>query len=462
MNRNISEFVQLIGEWKLIVNADQVKTGMLTKRQGYVKIFDAVDSGAEILSLIPFDIAGINKLIMINAAGKLYSSDLSGANWGSAILTGLSQTKRWGYTVMSDAAGTKYMILGNGTEVYKTADGVTFTTVSGAPLGKYWTTMFQRVFCSGVEADPDLLHWCSIGDLTDWSAVAPHDSNSQNIDRFSGGVIKNIRALNDRVVIFKERRMKRWDGDTLRTLRTSHGLTAPYSLAEIDGFCFSLDRDAIRLYDGNTTQNISEKIRDLIEGISFASTNVERICGEVFQKRYYLSVGNITDEDGNVITNAWIVYDYNRSIFWLYSLASQAVTMTKFVNSSGVENLYFADTAGVLYKMFSGDTDNTENIEMKLRSHILYPTGGEITIAPKEVVVASRFADEMKFMIAADEGAPINVGELDKPVTTLVAPDEFGDGCRGLELIIEHSAAGRPSFKGCTIKYDVVSDNRKE
>lgn len=459
INRNVSPLLPILGEWKLIVNADIDKVGVASKRDGYVKFLNAPDA-SEILNLIPFNVGSINRIIMINAAGKLYSALATDSTWGTAKLTGLSTSKRWGYTIMSDDSGNMYMILGNGSVVYKTADGVNFSSVSGAPLARYWTQLFQRVYASGVDADPDVLHWCSVGDLTDWSVVAPSDSASLNIDKFDGGTIQNIRALNDRVVIWKNRKIKRWDEEYLKTVMASAGLDAPYSLADIDGMSFTFDREAIRLYDGNYPQNISEPIKDLIYGISKSATNLQRICGEVFKNRYYLSVGDITDEDSNTITNAWIVYDFIKNMFWLYSLADHTTAIAKFINgTTGEQNLYFGDVNGQCYKMFSGDMDDDANIEMKLQSHIIYPVGAEAIITPKKITVAGKAMDEAKVMIACDFGSPENVGELPDPVSVNTGLDnKFGNGVRGFEMNIEHATKGKPYFYGYTFNYDIEEE----
>lgn len=455
MHRNVSPLAVLKGEWKKIVNWDISKIGCATKRDGYTYILNTPDA-SEILTLIPFEVGSYRKLIMINAAGKLYCADPAvDSTWGSAKLTGLSTSGRWGWTVLHDGSGNPYMILGNGIEVYKTTNGTTFSAVSGAPLAKYWASYQERVYAAGVPADEDVLHWCSIGDLTNWSAVAPNDSSSLNIDKHSGGTIQNIRALNDRIVIYKKTRMKRWDEEYLRTVMSSDGLDAPYSLAEINGMAFSLDRNAIRLYDGNAPQELSSKIEDLIFGINFGTTNTPRICGEVFKKKYYLSVGTITDEDGNTISNAWIVYDFNKNAFWLYSLAHQATAMTKLMCSDGVQRLYFGGTAGKVWQMFSGDTDDGTEIEAYLEGHVFYPAGIETFIEPKEVTVVSKFGHEMKVQLTDDySDNTITIGEFDKPVTSNLT-SELGKNVLGLVVRVAHASKGKPIFYGFTLGMEV-------
>jgi len=455
MHRNVSPMAVLKGEWKKIVNWDIAKIGCATKRDGYTAILNVPDA-SEILTLIPFEVGSYRLLIMINAAGKLYVADPAvDSTWGTAKLTGLSTTGRWGWTVLHDDSGVPYMILGNGTEVYKTTDGDTFSTVSGAPLAKFWASYQERVYAAGVPADEDVLHWCSIGDLTDWSAVSPSDSGSLNIDKHSGGTIQNIRALNDRVVIYKKTRMKRWDEEYLRTVMSSDGLDAPYSLAEINGMAFSLDRNAIRLYDGNSPQELTSKIEDLIFGIDFGSTNTPRICGDVFKKKYYLSVGTITDEDGDTISNAWIVFDFNKNAFWLYSLAHQATAMTRLMCSDGVQRFFFGGTAGKVWEMFNGDDDDGTDIEAFLEGHVIYPAGIETFIDPKEVLVASKFGHEMTVQLTDDyTDNTMTIGEFDKPVTSNLT-DQLGNNVLGLVVRVVHSTKGKPIFYGFSLGFEV-------
>jgi hypothetical protein len=457
MHRNASPFSILKGEWRKIVNWNIDKKGCLTKRKGYSKILNTPDA-SEVLSIIPFKIGTVRKLIMINKAGKLYVADpVTDSTWGTAKLTGLSTSARWTATVLHDGSGNGVMLLGNGYQTYRTSDASTFTNANstdGAPLGKYWATFQERVFCAGVPADADVLHWSSIGDATDWSSVSPSDSSSLNVDKHSGGLIQNIKTLNDRVVVWKKELIKRWDEEYLRTVKASHGLDAPYSIAEVDGAAFSLDRDAIRLYDGNAPIEISEKIEDLIFGIDFDDTNRERICGEVFKKKYYLSVGDITDEDSDTISNAWIVYDYNKNAFWLYSLADKATAMTKLMCSDGEQRLYFGDDAGNVYQMFSGQLDDTEEIEAVLEGHLFYPTGPEFVVEPKQITIVSARGHQMKSVLSDGyENERYNLGDNPEPVSQNLI-SKLGNGVSSLKIEIAHSTKGRPTFYGFTLGYE--------
>jgi hypothetical protein len=333
-------------------------------------------------------------------------------------------------------------------------------TTDGAPLAPYWTSFQERIYAAGVPIDKDVLHWCSIGNALNWSLVSPSDSSSLNIDKFFGGVIQNIKMLNDRVVIWKEGMIKRWDEEYLRTVLASDGLDAPYSVAEINGMAFSLDRNAIRLYDGSAPQELTSKIEDLIFGIDFGATNTPRICGEVFKKKYYLSVGTITDEDGETITNAWIVYDYNKNSFWLYSLADQATAMCQLKCSDGVQRMYFGGTTGSVFQMFSGDTDNGTEIEAILEGHIFYVAGTEQFINPGEIIVASKFGHEMTVQLRDDyNDEAITIGEHDKPVSNNLT-DELGNNVLGLAVTITHSSKGKPIFYGFSLGFDIEGEKK--
>jgi hypothetical protein len=460
MNRNVSPFLRIPGQWKYIINGEMENVGVIAKRKGYTVAMDA-PSAHEVLSLIPFMVGTVKRLIMINANGSLYSADLSSSSWGAAILTGLSTTARWGWTVMSDASGTKYMILGNGFSVYKTTDGVTFTAVSGAPLGKYWATLYQRVYCAGVPADQDLLHWSSIADLTDWSASAPSDSSTTPIDRFSRGVIKGIVSANDRIVIYKERAMKKWDGEYLLTPQASDGLSAPYSLSEVAGMVFSLGTESLYLYDGAIPQEISLPINDIAKNIDRGTTNIERICGQGFKGKYYLSVGNVTDDDGYTITNCWIVYDLFKDAFYLFSLGVQATSMCRFINGNdGAQDLYFGDSTGTVFKMFQGDQDNGSDMEMHFRSHKVYPGGPESSKQPEFFTLISDPADGMIVTLIADETRQENVAVSNKHVSTAMMPSSLGENNSCFELDITHVGRGRPRVYGWALTIGSLGDER--
>ena len=453
----------LKGEWKKIVNWDIAKIGCATKRDGYTSILNTPDA-SEILSLLAFKVGTTRKLIMINAAGKLYVADpVVDSTWGTAKLTGLNTSARWTGTLLHDDAGNAIFIMGNGYQTLRTTDCSTFTdanSTDGAPLAPFWTSFQERVYAGGVPADKDVLHWCSIGNAKNWSAVSPSDSGSLNIDKFFGGVIQNIRMINDRVVIWKEEMVKRWDEEYLRTVADSDGLTAPYSLADIKGMAFSLDRNAIRLYDGNAPQEISSKIEDLILGIDMGTTNLPRICGTVFRKRYHVSVGDITDEDGNTISNAWIVYDYNKNAFWLYSLAVQATAMVTLKCSDGVERVYFGGTAGKVYQMFSGDTDDGEEIEAFMEGHIFYPSTPEEFVDPNEIVIVSKFGHEMQAQIIDDyNDNTFTIGEFDKPVSKNLT-DHLGNNVCGLSINIAHTTKGKPIFYGFSLGFNQEGSKR--
>lgn len=454
MNRNVAHFNIMLGEWRLIKNADVDKVGRVKKRQGYVKFLNVPDANKEVLSMIPFDLGGTRKMIMINAAGKLYAAATNAASWGTAILTGLSTTARWGYTYMQDDDGNNYMILGNGTETYKTADAATFSAVSGAPLAKYWATYQQRVYAAGVAASPHTLFWSSIGDITDWSPTPPSDSSSTDIEAGYKGVLMGIYNSNDRIVMWKERMMKRWNEEIMKTIKTSWGTEAPYSLADIDGNVFSYDREAIRLYDGNEHVPISFYIDDLIKGASNTAANLQRRFGLVFNKKYYLNIGTVTDEDGKSITNGMIVYDYEKNMFVIYSFADVMTAGAKLIDTNSDEQVYFGDSLGQCYKMFTGDVDDDTDIEMVLESHIFYPQGIAVDIEPLEMHFNCENPDRMKVFVGADFKQPIEQGEIEDTCQDIKLK-ELGLAVRGVKLILVHSTKGRPIFYGYNLDYNM-------
>jgi len=452
INRAVSPILAKKGEWELIVNADIPRVGVVQKRLGYKKILDTPDA-SEILTLIPYEIGDAGKLIMINAAGKAYASSaltVGSGSWGSAIATGLNDVARWGWAVLNGN-----MFLGNGITAYKT-DATAFSTVSGLPVGQAFTTLFQRLYVARVSASPSTLFWSNVGDGTNWSSVAPNDSSSTDIEKDWKGNIKNICFSNDRVVIYKDKIMKRWDTDYMKTIMDSRGITAPWSLADVEGLLASLDRDGIRIYDGSAPRDISEPIKEIIQGIDFSSTNRERICAVVYQQKYLLNVGDVTLPNGETISNAMIVYDYNFNTFVVYSLAHKMTAIAKLVKTDGTEKVYMGDVNGNVYEMFNGDTDDGTEIVMRAEDHIRYPYDGGYEIKPEVVTVVSENPDNINVKITPDFGDTIDLGNLEKPSQNILVGNNV-ESFNGFKISFYHAGKGRPAIYGWSMDY-LVSD----
>jgi len=457
MNRNSSPFNMRKGEWNLILNADLSKIGVVTKRLGYKKILDTPNA-SEILSLIPYTIENAGKLVMINASGNAYASSnltVGSGSWGTAIATSLSTTARWGFTTLS-----AYMFIGNGAVSKKIdAGAASFSDVSGMPVFKYATTLFQRVYCAGVSVSPSTLFWSNTGDGTNWSEVAPNDAGSTDIEKNWKGNIKNLSFSNDRILILKDNIIKRWDTDYMKTVMDSDGLKAPYSSADVKGMILYLSNDGINIYDGNEPQPVSQPIQELIDGIDFSSTNIERICGCVYKKKYYLNVGTITMYDGSTIENAVIVYDFRYNTFSIYSLGHQMTAIAKLVKTDGSEKLYMGDINGNVYEMFNGDSDDGTEIEMRLESNIVYPYDGGYTISLKGITVVTESPNSMKIKMAADYGDFKELDKLVSPVTNIRIGDDIEE-INGWRLQFIHTGKGTPSLLGYSIDYE-LSDKRQ-
>ncbi len=454
MNVMSSPFNSIKGEWKVILNADIPKIGTVRKRLGYKKILDTPDS-SEVLSLIPYEIGNAGKMIMINASGNAYASDtltVGSGSWGTAIAIGLSTTERWGWTVLNG-----YLFLGNGIVSQKT-DGIAFTDVVGMPIFRYATTLFQRLYCSGVTASPSTLFWSETGDGTGWSEVAPADASSTDIEKDWKGNIRAIGFSNDRILIYKDRMMKRWDDEYMRTIMDSDGIEASYSLSDIEGMLLYLNHNSISIYDGDAPKEISFPIWSIINSIDFSDTNKNRICGEVFQKKYYLSVGDVKLDDGTIVTNAVIVYDFRYNIFSIYSLAHRMTAMSKILTTAGEEKLYMGDINGNVYEMFNGNDDDGEDIEMLLESQIIYPYGGGFTINPKLLTVVTEQANNMVVKIGTDYGQLKEIGSLQESVENILVNEIIGE-TNGFRLQFSHTANSRPALTGWSLDY-LISGKR--
>jgi len=454
INRTVSPFLVRKGEWKMLLNCGMTEIGKVSKRPGYEMILDVPDLGSEILSLIPYEIGGVGKLIMINSSGKAYASVPGVASsWGTAIKTGLNTSERWGYTVLN---GNMY--LGNGYEGYRT-DAEAFHAVANMPTAKFWTTLYQRVYAGGVYASPSTLFWSSTGNGTDWSSVSPSDSSSTDIEKDYKGNIKALEQSNDRVIVLKDKMLKRWDSEIMKTVLDSRGIKAPWSVGELEGMLCYLTDDSILIYDGNSPRPISAPIMDVISAIDMTTLNVNRICGEVFKNLYLLSVGDIALKE-RTIANAVLVYDYEFNTFAIWSTTHRLTAMARLTTSTGVDKLYAGDENGVVYELFKGDTDNGEEFEMVAETHVIYPLDGGYAMDPKILTVATENPIEMKVKMISDTGSVRLEQALRKPVTNIKTKEGLS-ALNGFKVMFTQAGKGTPSIYGWSLDYE-ISDKRYE
>lgn len=84
----------------------------------------------------------------------------------------------------------------NGSMYLKTADGTTFSTLSGIPAGaKYIESYNQYLFCAGHSGN--ILRWADIGTTETWTAT-----NTLTIEGATSDAITGIKRHNDKLFIF--------------------------------------------------------------------------------------------------------------------------------------------------------------------------------------------------------------------------------------------------------------------
>jgi hypothetical protein len=427
----ISPFLTNPGDMTKCVNVDGDYVGGKTKRSGYDK-FLGTANGSAVLDLFSWTKAdGTSTFVYRNSGGILYYWDAgigTATSWtvcgGGTITAGnhIGQTVL-AETLVVDQAGGSYQ---------SSTSGTSFGTVALSPPGEHLATYQNRVYVGGTLST---LFYSASGSGTDWATTGTSDSSSLTIP--GPGKINKVRVLNDRVVVNKTSGLVyRWDGYALRRLPTNKGLSSPYSVGEVEGFSFELNRDGIYGFNGEKPEIVSNAIRSQIynkAGGGITGATFDTAPGAMNRYDYLLSVGDTTDGMGNSITNTVIKYDYQLNQFSDYSFAHKPTAWTTYKDNAGNLQLIFGDANGQCYKLSGTATsDDGTPIEVGMEGVLTF---GE----PSE----RKLFKQMRVFASPGCGAKVQVAVTDSFTLSRrnwISVGDFNDGVA--ELRFPSSTAG--------------------
>lgn len=480
MVRNISPFQVKAGDLKLILNWNcDTEIGALNVRPGYATFLDNPDS-QPVQALIPF-IDKTDTLTLFRVSGTSIYKWTSGPTWGSSVKTVAGNTN-----TIYDDTGVTYndpnmiydgtvigglrmsyvsyynkLFFANGADplFYYDPDTTTFTTVTTGvvPTDCKFLEVFQnRVFVAGTYEAPSRLYFSRVYDGTDWT-IDPTDASaasSIDVDPEFGGSIVGIKNVNNRLDIYKEHGMYRWDGITLVRVPTNESATSSYSISDIEGLNYFTNRDSMFSYDGTQPSDIGFPNNDIIKGIS--GTVFSDLQSASFDFRYYLAVGNITDQDGNSYTNAVIVYDRRLNHFYLYSFYDNPYCWGVWVDPTTLENnLYFGDNTGQVY-IFDDEatSDNGHAIHARIETHLNHFGYPEMTKDYAWLYPFFKQGMGTKIFYSLDEDQYRILDELHAPYKKMLFPAR-ARSAKNISLAIDWSGTtDAPLFRGFTLNVE--------
>lgn len=172
-----------------------------------------------------------------------------------------------------------------------------------------------------------------------------------------------------------------------------HGTSSAKSIVQHRGYTFWFHpTDGIIQFNGSTGRIISQKIQEVIDGMS--SANYGSVVGwpgvGKYKDHVYFYLGDVTidDVDNNSETISDCVADFNiaRSTVKIHSLHAAIVSATVFVENNQ-EVVYAGTDSDVVLKLNNGSTDydvatdddsTTLDISWYMETHPFYPSGIEV------------------------------------------------------------------------------------
>lgn len=381
MQIRTSDYMRKSDESIICLNVHGDAVGSLTKRPGYTIIGATGGVSQNIIGLQPYYKADTTrKLIRIVDNNNIQYS--TGGAWTTIVATPLNGAKYSGeqfldktffvgYNSTSKTFATNFTI--NGT-VYSTGD----SDLIGMPQAKYVKLYKDLLYVANVRTGginyPSRVYFSNTpsGTAISWTPstkwfTVPADNNEQ---------ITGLEVNNDRLLIFKEQSLYRWDESNLVFVSKSGCPNGNTIFTSDDGtitFYYSLNGNGIMAYTGGKPKLISQKIEPIMDALD--KTQVANFYGCGDANHYYLYVGDfnlpLPNGDSQLITNAWIVYLIPTNSFYVYSTKDPVRFMSRFWDDNNTDRIFFGNSNGEVFKMaIDSDevfSDNSSDISMQVR-----------------------------------------------------------------------------------------------
>lgn len=359
INTKLNPFLQPEGTLFSCVNLESDFIGVKSKRGGLVPFLNNPDSAA-IANIIEFNVGTLHFLYrMSGTVCYYYDVNNPGTAWTPTTNGTFPGGGRLGNTILYDT-----LICGNSVgSTRHTQNGTAFTNTNLAPLARFFTNSFGRVYAGNNQT----LFWSSANDATNWQTSGTSDSSSIQIP--GPGTVNSLFSTYNRVLAGKSGgEMNRWDSYTRERVPGQLGPTSQWSNVDMDDMKLYANRLGVYAFTGVYPKIISTPVEKQfynransgIPGTSFPDLP----AGES-QYNYYLSQGTITDPTTNhTIPNSVLGYSYLENEFYNLSFPFLPSAYGKYTDASGTANFLIGDPSGQIYLYDSTATsDNGTAIE---------------------------------------------------------------------------------------------------
>ncbi len=397
--------------------------GSITSRYGTTQVGSTMS--ATVLGLHNFRSSNTANNQLLTASGGNITY-LTGGSFVNTV-TGLTSGLRTRFLTYLDS-----VVFLNGTDAVQswTGAGAWINSggnldVGGFPRGKYAAILNTRIQVAGVSGSPDTVYESSLesGGAISWSSgnrnfrVNPNDGN---------GNITGIKSNGSVSIIFKERGMYRYDGNSLQNL-ANIGTPSNESIINDDNgvtYFFGAGANGVGFYftTAGYPSKISRPITRWVEAI--ASSYYGNVAGITNGVKILWFVGSITI-GGITYANAMFVWNIADKSWEIRNYADTFRVMSSYILSDGSYSIVGGDTDFMVQTLDSGTTDNGTPIYAECEMAPLHIVTRGVNKVINEIVTYAEHFQGLKLLLKIDRGVFQSIGSIDENEKLFSNLDKF-------------------------------------
>ena len=478
VNQAVARLVMAPNECETLENAELKKIGPISKVKGYSQRGADVSTGYEILGMCSgYKADGTMKQIAV--ADGATSSDAYTYNPITNVWTPHNLSLSTGSKAEFESFLDGFFMV-NFTEATRWNDFTqwyTTTNVTNAPKGKYIKLYLSRIYIgygvSGASTYPSRVYY---SDLPSSGTIAwDNTENYFDVDADDGDVIKGLGENANRLLVFKENSMHRYDTNSRYKVPGSPGTVSQRSVKNILGWTLYLHNSGLWGYDGTKSTLLSRRVKDIIDGI--ATKNLGDANAWTKGDHYYLYLGDINNSDtGLQIDNCLLDYDVAKNSFAWRSLEKDPLVFESYRDDrsdiaydsatvsyndaettySGIltteERVFFGASDGAVYQFDTGrDFDGTD-IPLTIETKDYYLGKPSSYKLLQKVYIFVDSGEGIQVQYKMDDRNWNTLGRVSKTQSELVFPT--ASRCNRVKFRISEASSGDTfSFEGLDIHF---------
>jgi len=371
LNRKTTPFLMKVGEFIECQNIDvSTKIGAAKKTGDYTQEGNQITASKDILGLGVFKRAAGTFEFYVALNTDIYK--LITATW-TAQSQSLTASKGQ-FCSMPELDTLFYVNYTEATRSYAGSSWSTTTNVTSAPKARYVNTHQTRLFLGdcvvGATAYPTRYYFSSsgTGGSLSWDTTNDYYVLPEPITGFENN--------GETQLIFTRNFVFRGDAYDKHQIATV-GTTSQNTVATRAGVSFFANDMGVFATDGATFDKISHAVDEYFEGMT--KSFLPSMSAGILRDTYYIYIDDVTVE-GVALTNVLLSYHIPTNKWSKIVLGTNCKQITPFTDGSDITDLYFGNDNGEIFKLFSGDFQDTKEFAAYLETPFYYPAGaGQIS-----------------------------------------------------------------------------------